>query len=1274
MPETVAPAQPAEPDALSTEGVLAVPGYEILGELGRGGMGVVYKARQKGLNRIVALKMVLHAQHTALEERERFRREAEAVARLAHPNVVQVFEVGEHHGLPFLSLEFCAGGTLAERLDGTPWPPRSAARLIEQLARAVDAAHAASIVHRDLKPGNVLLTLPAASQALDPSVVRLPSTLNAAAPREPGTPASAADPLAERLGDCWTPKVSDFGLAKDLTAAGHTVTGAVVGTPSYMAPEQARGMNREVGPAADTYALGAILYELLTGRPPFKGTTIHETLMQVVGEEPVPPSQLQRACRGDLETICLKCLQKDPKKRYPSARDLAEDLRRYQAGEPIKARPVGLAERGWRWCRRNPFIAALLAAVALLLSGGIASLTVLWLRSERNRTLAEANLEEAESQRARAEQSLGAARRAIEDYFTRVSENKLLGVPGMETLRKELLEAALAYYKSFKEREANNPALVGDLTLAYFRVATITELIGDRMEARRHYVEALKMFDRLPEELSNQAIWQRRRGICLSDYGLTLMESGEMKEAGAQLTRARETLEQLVRANKDVEIRAALAKSYLNTALWHYKSGRTEQAADFYTRTRDLQEKVVAERPSWSEYKSDLSLTVMNQGSLLLETGKPKEALALYQRSRRIQRELVNAHPAAIYYRRLLGAVLHNIGMLHRLNSQYALALVAYQEAHKVRAYLAVGHADVNDYQNDVAETLNNLGEIQLADRRPAEALRTLKQSEEIFERLFKIHPKNTKFKNGLALAYNNVGVVLHQLDKSPEALAYHEKALKLRQELLDQDATVVDYHNNLADTYSNLGNTLRVLDKEDEARRYYQKSCAVYEKLIPGRPTTTKLQTNLALAYTNLGYLEESRDRPDVALQAFRKGFEVRQEVARHVTTVPRYQADLANSHFYIGKVLASQGEFQEGRKAYDLALAIQERLVKENKDVIDYRADLGRTYIQLGNLVRDEGKLLDAFQWYKKAREVWQKVVQERPDVAEFQSNLAVSHYNFGITLQDLRLALAALSAHKSGRDVRERLVKEHPRDKVYRRQLAESWNSCGIAELSLRRRDIALRSFEEARERFAGLVKDYPDNARYLSDLGRAHLNRGITLNEMGKPKEALPEFQMCLDRQRQAIARVRPQGGPDPICAADNDRAGKKKDPKDCRYRELTGKAYLHRGKAQRLLGRLAEAAEACREARGFCRDAQDFSKIGVELAGCVALLDKSKVSSREDLLRQRWAGWAVDSLRQAVRHGFDRNRLKDNADLKPLHDRDDFKALLETPPPGKPKDR
>ncbi len=453
-----------------------VAGYEIKKILGRGGMGIVYKARQRKLKRDVALKMVLAGAHATGDQLARFIAEAQAVGHLQHPNIVQIFEVGEHEGLPFFSLEFVDGDSLDRVLGGKPIPAEQAARLMETIARAMQYAHDNQILHRDLKPANVLMTKDG------------------------------------------TPKVTDFGLAKrleDADESASTRTGTVMGTPSYMSPEQAKGMVHDLGPATDQYSLGAMLYEFLTGRPPFMAAKAIETILKVVREEPVPPRQLQSKLPVDLETICLKALQKEPDKRYASCAAMADDLARFLRGEPIQARPIGRAERAWRWCKRNPLVASLsAAAVASLLAVAVVSSWAAIAMARKNEQLATANsslnaaiddlavandslrstnqaLEESNEEKLRRSQRL---EKFVQEIFTEVNKLNLIENPRAKDFKQATLQKTLPLIDEISRElpEQGSQAIATKLSAVY-ELSKVYRDLGMGAEAEKALLSVLDL-------------------------------------------------------------------------------------------------------------------------------------------------------------------------------------------------------------------------------------------------------------------------------------------------------------------------------------------------------------------------------------------------------------------------------------------------------------------------------------------------------------------------------------------------------------------------------------------------------------------------------------------------------------------------------------------------------------------------------------------------------------------------------------------------------------
>lgn len=447
-PTMVAPGTSGPSEGGQAQPKVHLPGYEILGELGRGGMGVVYRARHLALNRLVAVKMIIAGGHASADQLNRFRVEAESVARLQHPNIVQVYDIGENDGLPFFSLEFVDGPSLDKVLLRKPQPEAKAAEIIETLARAMHYAHQQGVIHRDLKPANVLLM---------------------------------------KSGE---PKISDFGLAKQLESdSSQTRTGTIMGTPSYMAPEQGRG-DKQVGGLADVYAMGSMLYEMICGRPPFLAASAFETLKLLLNEEPIPPSRLQPRVSRDLETICLKCLQKDPQRRYESSGALADDLQRFREGKPIVARPIGQLERAWRWCRNNPQVAALSGLVAVLTVATVAASALYSLKMARESVAVAETRKQARDHLDRAQQAAEAGRIQSAQDLVSWSDPLLLTSTELRDERTALstLRAQLASFQEFQQQldKARYLGLFGTpATLAQAR-DTCHELISlyDQIEQR----------------------------------------------------------------------------------------------------------------------------------------------------------------------------------------------------------------------------------------------------------------------------------------------------------------------------------------------------------------------------------------------------------------------------------------------------------------------------------------------------------------------------------------------------------------------------------------------------------------------------------------------------------------------------------------------------------------------------------------------------------------------------------------------------------------------
>jgi eukaryotic-like serine/threonine-protein kinase len=952
--------------------VPAVAGYEIIQELGRGGMGVVYLARQIRLNRMVAIKMILAGGQAGDEELARFRAEAEAVARLQHPNIVQIHEVGEQDGRPFFVLEYVDGGSLDRMLAGTPQLARPAAELVEALARAMHLAHQKGVVHRDLKPANVLL-----------------SVGQAALLATGGTGKQGCLP--------YEPKVTDFGLAKrlDLSLAA-TRTGAIMGTPSYMAPEQALGRNEEVGPAADVYALGAILYECLTGRPPFRGESPLDTLQQVVASEPVAPRQLQPKVSRDLETVCLKCLQKEPRKRYASALEMAEDLRRFLNNEPIRARPVGPAGRLWRWCRRNPAVASLVAALALGTVGGLVVMTGLYLHA-REQT------QQAEQQRDRAEESFRQTLGVVDKYLTNVGESAELKAVGLERFRRRLLVTAQEFYERFTRERGGDPRLRANLGDAYNRLGFISAALGESENAAEMYGRTQGVFAGLVRDHPNNPDYLAELARSHHDLAATCNPMGRQQEAEANYMEARRLREQLVKDHpNESRYQAELAQTVNNFAILYNQSGRQAEAEASFREADALRDRLARAHPEIPSYQDDLAESLAIRGVRLMERGELGPARESHEQARRICAGLTQAHQGVPRYRSHLARSLFHLAQLDGLQGRKAQAVKGYQHAEELFRQLAREHPYVLDYQNQWATSLLNRGEVHLTAGEPDSAESPLQEARKLYARLRDAQPRVLEYGLALAKVCGNLGHLCYTKERRIEAERFFQEARDLLTPHVRDHPELVEVQSDMASTCNNLGAIYRANGRYPEAEAAYSDARKARETLLQTQPKVLQHQYHLGTTWLNLGTLYVRMDRPEDAARALGEARRISGGLARKHPEVPDLQDVFAISLTESGRVALAAGRPTDAESAFKEACTTREALARRFPDVVAYQVEVGKNQYRVGVGYGEADEPDRSLEWLGRAVRTLEELDQKRPKDAVIQPALRDALWDRAIVLK--------------------------------------------------------------------------------------------------------------------------------------------------------------------------------------------------------------------------------------------------------------------------------
>jgi serine/threonine protein kinase len=1008
--------------------------FRIVRELGRGGFGVVFLAVDPNLGREVALKIPRADALVTRDLWERFQHEARAAAGLDHPNIVAVHEAGEDRGICYIASAYCPGPTLAHWLKARtePVPFEIAAHLTATLADAVQHAHSRGVLHRDLKPSNILLAEPA--QAANAEALRSDSP-------------QAAGKLFN------IPRITDFGLAKLIaeTDQNQTHSGTVLGTPSFMAPEQAAGRSRDVTTAADVHGLGGILYALLTGRPPFQGESTIETLRRVELEAVSPPSQWRANVPRDLETIALKCLEKEPMRRYETAAALADDLRRYLSHEPVSARPVGKIERFGRWCRRKPAQAVLSAALLLVSLVGAAGVVSQFIRANKN-------YHSAEVQRSLAEERRDKAHQAIHDYFTLVSENKLLGKPGFHELRKELLETALEYYKQFLDERSDDPAMQVEVADTWSAVARIHDQIGSKDAARSAYEQALLLYQALHSISPGDSQLPRHLARTFAAVGDLDYQSGDLDAAMQSFEKARDLQAQLVRDNARDGVASDLANTHKHIALIFRRKGQNEQALGELAQARITQRQLMDSGVHSPDLASSLAETLTTIGSIQSDLVAFSDAESSFDEAIRLLEASATNASNASELQHSMWAIYREQATVFAKQAYYDSAILSDRRALEIAEKLAYENPTVTEYEWDLARSYHGLA-YHLSDSKEfEEAIEALQHAIPHLKKLVRLSPDVPDYREILGACLSNTGHNHFKSGRQAEALQFFREAADVGTMLVQQFPDVPKYRRNLGVSYHNIGNESQKMGQLEAAESALMKCLANWGQLAEQFPNVPQHQLDLVRICTKLGGFHSVNAPTPKSREFFERGLEVCDRLARAHPTVPEYERMLSTSLLTLGENLREMGEFSESKRHLERALEIRERFARTHPELTDVEIDLAKSLRHLGETHMAMDDRATALDYFERARDVYDRQIRTNPNELDTHSGLGKTWDDVGLILGKQQQFDEALAAFHRAIELQRGCLDRTPQYNQYREWLSEHYSHLAQLLRELKRPDEA------------------------------------------------------------------------------------------------------------------------------------------------------------------------------------------------------------------------
>jgi serine/threonine-protein kinase len=1029
----------------------------------RGGLGEVFVARDAELGRDVALKRIRPAKAHQDDLRERFRREAEITGRLEHPGVVPVYGLGQDSaGQPYYAMRFVEGETLADAIDtfykadakGRDPGERSLAfrQLLERfqaVCQALAYAHNRGILHRDVKPANVMLGRYGETLVVDWGLARQFQ-------RTEVEKSSGEETLAPDSG----------GDATHL--------GAALGTPAYMSPEQAAGMWDELGPASDVYGLGATLYNLLTGRVPFEGRHVRETLQKVQRGDFPPPRKVRPDVPPALEAICLKAMALEPARRYASSLDLAGDVSRWLADEPVTAYREPRVARAWRWVRQHRGgVTAAVAVLAVTAVFSVLSAVVLTAANERERRAtalaveneqeacrlkdeAERQRDEAKKQRDKAAHNYKLAREAVDRFFTQISENTLLNKAGLQPLRKQLLQTALEFYQRFVKERADDPDpdLQAELGSTLYRLAGLTSEIESAPKAVPLYQQSAAIFDALAASQPDNAYFRSSAAWSYNDLGIVL---------------------------RDIDTAAALRA---------HEAARTRFAV------------LVREHPDDPQHLSDWGASLNNIGTILYDLGRLQEAEQHFRDSIVPQRRAVALKPDVGTYRKFLSNHYSSLGDTLKKRGRPAEALAAQRDAREIRVALTRDFPDNPDFQSLLASSDGNISSLMddLGDR--AGAIRALEAGRSLQEQLARANPDVIDYESSLATSDVDLGDLYRRVGQPEKAEASLTRAVAAFERLSDKHRQGQTYLNNVAWARSILGLLHRDLGRHDRAEAEYRLALEVRERMARDFPDLPLYQSNLAYSFSNLAGVHRSQGRTDDAEAEYWRAQAIRERLVRGHPDNPTYRADLAQTHHDLGLLFADRRQRDRAEPEYRTALALRIAVVHDHPGQLGHWFDLAWTCNNLGGVYYNQRQQTRAAAAHFAALTIRAGLAWRKPDNTEYLSVLGLSLSNLADSFNDANLPAVTAGLNTLSIRLQETVLGRAPADEDARRYLSEAhW---GRAQS------------REKLGRDADAVADWQRAVEFANAASRPYLRAQLAgaLSRIGRHAEAAAEAEKAV----------------------------------------------------------------------------------------------------------------------------------------------------------------